>query len=218
MRRIAASAQILVFTLVFLILTALTALVAAAEPAQPPARSRTVHVERAARMTLAQKLAQARTDQEWLEMYMIHFANRSPHYPPNKRLKKKAPELSETLRAYARGYAIPYQVAAVVMRCESGFQESIQGRKDARDFGLYQVNRRIHRKLLADLDLETAEGQIEAGLRVLEQGYQLCGSWRGAIAFYSAGLCKVPQTHRKASNVKHRYVLLSRAGYPIDKM
>jgi len=155
--------------------------------------------------TLEHQVADARA-------YIEAFAARTPNWPPSRRIHRQAPQLAELLVTVARRYGLPYRALVVTARAESGFRLGVRGKRDKGDHGLLQVNLRHWGSLVEDLDLGTAEGQVEAGARVLREGLDACGDVEGAMAYYCVGSCKVAAGHRKASNVRHRIRALTRWG------
>lgn len=152
--------------------------------------------------------------EEEFASYIYKEVERAPKWPPNKKIRKRAPEIARITTHIAKKYHIDSRVSAVIMQTESSFRESIEGMKDKSDFGIMQVNRRVWGKLIRDLDMSTTAGQIEAGHRVLHIGYydRCDGSHKEAVTFYSTGQCKIGKKHQKYHNISRRMRLLRRIG------
>ena len=145
-----------------------------------------------------------------VQAYIETFAGRTPHWGPSKRLMDEAREIALLIVSVADQYEIDYRALAVLARCESGFRFNVRGDLDDEDVGILQVNQRSWGRLVADLDLDTRRGQLEAGARVFASGVASCGSTEGGIVYYSIGRCDVPEGHRKGANIRHRIHLFKR--------
>lgn len=102
------------------------------------------------------------------------------------RLKRRALSVTPIIVDKARKYRLDPLVVAVLMSLESSYSQDARGKLG--EVGLMQVHNSAIREEYGDA-LETVEGNIDAGFKVLRMCLDKCGSESGMIACYGTGNC-----------------------------
>lgn len=95
--------------------------------------------------------------------------------------------MAQTIVAQAEARGVPPLLVVRVIFLESSFDERAVGKRG--ELGLMQVAKRNVR--IYQCDMSTADGQVACGVGMLRDGFDECGSWRGALTRYAttSGAC-----------------------------
>lgn len=130
--------------------------------------------------------------------YIKHFLR---HYPDRR---ANALATVPTMEAYAAQYGFPAIVPAVIIACESAWRPGVSG--TVGEVGVMQVHGRCAR----GYDLNTMDGQMEAGIACLAMARDACdGSLRQAMTMYMSGSCR-PRTDRTRKVVARRLWIIDK--------
>jgi hypothetical protein len=107
------------------------------------------------------------------------------HMPARRCIERRFDEIASVANAAADHHGVPASLLLSV-----GFHESWLGCHGERDWGAPASRRDRHRA-----------GTPDDAARAIATGYRVCGTWRGAVTRFRAGLCRLRATDERQEYV-----------------
>jgi len=122
-----------------------------------------------------------------IDAAIYHILGREPAHHLRKNAEARM-ALSENIVKVSDEKGVPPLFALSIIFRESDFDEKAVGLRG--ELGLMQVAKGNVKRLRCDMT--TTEGQIECGTRMLQDAYDVCHSWSGALTRYATttGTCR----------------------------